>query len=63
MENKVMNTYSRFDLVLESGHGPWVKDVNGDEYLDFVSGIAVNCLGHAAPQIVDAIKEIGRAHV
>ena len=57
MENKVMNTYSRFNLVLESGHGPWVKDVNGDEYLDFVSGIAVNCLGHAAPQIVNAIKE------
>ncbi len=56
-ENHVMNTYSRFDLNFTEGHGPWVTDVNGEEYLDFVSGIAVNCLGHAAPQIVEAIRE------
>ncbi len=57
MENKVMNTYNRFNLILESGKGAWVKDVNGDQYLDFVSGIAVNCLGHAAPQIVEAVTK------
>ena len=56
-DNHVMNTYSRYDLNFAEGHGPWVTDVNGDEYLDFVSGIAVNCLGHAAPQIVEAIRE------
>ena len=38
------------------GHGPWLTDIHGEEYLDFVSGIAVNCLGHAAPQIVEAIN-------
>lgn len=57
MENHVMNTYSRFDLTLVSGHGPWVTDDKGIEYLDFVSGIAVNCLGHAAPAIVKTIRE------
>ena len=57
MDNHVMNTYSRFDLTLVSGHGPWVTDDKGDEYLDFVSGIAVNCLGHAAPAIVKTIEE------
>ncbi len=57
MENHVMNTYSRFDLTLVSGHGPWVMDDRGEEYLDFVSGIAVNCLGHAAPAIVRTIEE------
>ncbi len=56
-DNHVMNTYSRYDLNFVSGKGPWAVDVNGDEYLDFVSGIAVNCLGHAAPQIVETIKE------
>lgn len=52
-----MNTYSRFDLNFVKGHGPWLTDVNGEEYLDFVSGIAVNCLGHAAPQLVETIQK------
>lgn len=57
MDNKVMNTYARYDLTFVSGHGPWVTDVSGKEYLDFVSGIAVNCLGHAAPQIQKTLQE------
>lgn len=57
MDNHVMNTYNRYDLTLTEGHGPWIKDNKGEEYLDFVSGIAVNCLGHAAPQIVKTISE------
>ena len=54
--NHVMNTYSRYNVVFEKGHGPWLTDINGEEYLDFVSGIAVNCLGHSAPQIVETIS-------
>ncbi|MBR2736294.1 MAG: aspartate aminotransferase family protein [Firmicutes bacterium] len=57
MENHVMNTYSRFDISIESGHGPWVVDTEGKEYLDFISGIAVNCLGHAAPEIQRTLAE------
>ena len=44
-ENHVMNTYSRSDLNFVKGHGPWLTDIHGEEYLDFVSGIAVNCGG------------------
>ena len=40
MENKVMNTYSRFNLVLESGHGPWVTDENGVEKLPVTYNLA-----------------------
>jgi 4-aminobutyrate aminotransferase len=45
------------DLVIESGKGCYVTDVNGDVYLDFVQGIAVNAFGHSYPRIIDAMKE------
>ena len=45
------------DLIMVEGKGCYVKDVNGDTYLDFVQGIAVNALGHNFPPIVDAICE------
>lgn len=57
MENHVMNTYSRYDLVFVKGSGSWLTDDKGEDYLDFVSGIAVNCLGHAAPEITKAIRD------
>lgn len=41
--------------VLDHGRGALVRDVDGNEYLDFLSGIAVNSLGHAHPVVVDAI--------
>src|SRR6516165_1717324 len=40
---------------LVSGRGAWVKDQGGREYLDFVSGIAVNALGHSPPGFARAI--------
>ncbi len=45
------------DLIVESGKGCYVKTVEGEEYLDFVQGIAVNCLGHSHPAIVQAIAD------
>jgi acetylornithine/N-succinyldiaminopimelate aminotransferase len=56
-KNSVMNTYGRFDVVFEKGHGSKLYDINGIEYLDFVSGVAVNCLGHSHPSIVNALTE------
>jgi len=53
----VMNTYNRFDIVLDHGEGTWVYDSKGEKYLDFVSGIAVNCLGHCHPAVIQAIGE------
>jgi acetylornithine/N-succinyldiaminopimelate aminotransferase len=53
----VMNTYGRYDVVFEKGLGTKIYDVDGKEYLDFVSGVAVNCLGHSHPLIVNALCE------
>jgi acetylornithine/N-succinyldiaminopimelate aminotransferase len=43
-------------LELVSGRGPWVKDAKGREYLDFVSGIGVNALGHAPSGVARAVS-------
>ncbi|MDQ6973338.1 MAG: acetylornithine/succinylornithine family transaminase, partial [Mariprofundaceae bacterium] len=53
--NHVMNTYGHAPLTLLSGKGSRVWDDQNNEYLDFVAGIAVNTLGHAHPQLVNAI--------
>jgi 4-aminobutyrate aminotransferase len=45
------------DLVIESGEGSYITDVNGNRYIDFVQGIAVNALGHSHPRVVAAIAE------
>jgi 4-aminobutyrate aminotransferase len=45
------------DLQVASGHGSWVTTVDGTEYLDFTSGIAVTSTGHAHPKVARAIAE------
>lgn len=45
------------DLIMKSGSGCYLTDVNGEKYLDFVQGIAVNALGHNHPDVVKAITE------
>ena len=56
----LMNTYSRLPLTVERGQGCLLYDAEGREYLDFVAGIAVNILGHAHPDIVEAITRQAR---
>ncbi len=53
----LMNTYSRQPLVLMKGRGMKVYDSDGREYLDFVSGVAVNNLGHCHPRVVVALQK------
>ena len=53
----VMPTYARQDVVFERGEGAWLVSSNGDRYLDFASGIAVNALGHAHPKLIAALTE------
>jgi acetylornithine/N-succinyldiaminopimelate aminotransferase len=55
MNNYFMNTYSRLPLTFIRGEGVWLYDANGRVYLDFTSGIGVNCLGHKHPALVGAI--------
>jgi acetylornithine/N-succinyldiaminopimelate aminotransferase len=52
----VMGTYGRQNVVFVRGEGCWLIAENGDRYLDFGSGVAVNALGHAHPALVAALK-------
>ena len=51
----VMNTFGTPSRVLVRGQGAQVWDADGKEYTDLLAGIAVNCLGHAHPAIVEAV--------
>jgi acetylornithine/N-succinyldiaminopimelate aminotransferase len=51
-----MGTYGRQNVVFVRGEGCWLIAENGDSYLDFGSGVAVNALGHAHPALVGALK-------
>jgi acetylornithine/N-succinyldiaminopimelate aminotransferase len=53
----IMNTYGRQPLVLIKGRGTRVFDSDGKEYIDFVSGVAVNNLGHCHPRVVVALQK------
>ena len=53
----LLPTYARVDLAFERGEGAWLMATNGERYLDFTSGVAVNALGHAHPHLVAAISE------
>lgn len=53
----VMNTYKRLPKVFVKGEGSYIWDSEGNKYLDFVAGIAVNSLGHCPQVVVEAIKE------
>ena len=53
----LMNTYARQPLVLIKGRGTKVYDSDGREYLDFVSGVATNNLGHCHPRVVVALQK------
>src|SRR5438128_6390253 len=51
----LLPTYARVDLAFERGEGAWLIATNGDRYLDFGSGVAVNGLGHCHPHLVTAM--------
>ncbi len=51
----LMNTYARLPIAFSHGHGSWLTDSEGRRYLDALSGIAVNTLGHNHPVLVAAL--------
>lgn len=57
MTSHILPTYARYDLAFERGEGVWLFATNGDCYLDFASGVAVNALGHAHPRAVAALTD------
>ena len=52
----LLPTFARADLSFERGEGPWLITPEGERYLDFAAGIAVNSLGHAHPHLVEALQ-------
>jgi len=53
----LLPTYARVNLAFERGEGAWLIATNGERYLDFTSGVAVNALGHAHPRLLAALEE------
>ncbi|MCL2178715.1 MAG: acetylornithine/succinylornithine family transaminase [Proteobacteria bacterium] len=56
MNELFMNAYHRLPVVFREGQGAWLTDIDGKRYLDFTAGVAVNCLGHGHPELVEAIS-------
>jgi len=52
----LLPTYARVDLAFERGEGPWLFTTDGERYLDFTAGVAVNGLGHAHPHLIEALN-------
>ncbi len=57
MISPVMPTYARLDVSFVRGEGAYLFDADGQRYLDFATGIAVNALGHCHPHLVEAVRE------
>jgi len=59
----LLQTYKRLDIVPERAEGCIIYDKNGDEYIDFLGGIAVNLLGHSHPKILKALTEQAKRYM
>ena len=57
MSAHLMTTYNRLPVAFSHGQGVWMWDVDGRRYLDALSGIAVNTVGHAHPRLVAALHD------
>ena len=62
--SKILNTYNRKKISFSKGKGSFLYATNGKKYLDFVQGIAVNCLGHANEYLIRSInKPVSYTHL
>ncbi len=57
----ILPTYNRADLSFVRGEGAWLTEAGGARYLDLGAGIAVNALGHANPELVEALTQQAQA--
>jgi predicted acetylornithine/succinylornithine family transaminase len=53
----LLQTYARYPLALSRGKGCYLYDLEGRRYLDFLSGIGVNALGHSHPRILKVLRD------
>ena len=55
--DRLLGVYRRPEIVFDRGVGAWLYDTSGNAYLDFISGVGVNSLGHAHPRVTAALTE------
>ena len=55
----ILQVYNPLDIEVDHGDGVYLYSVDGTRFLDFTSGIGVNCLGHSHPSLVNALKSQG----
>ena len=55
MTSHLLPTYARVNLAFVRGEGAWLTTTDGERYLDFTAGVAVNALGHAHPHLIEAL--------
>jgi len=53
----LLQNYARYPLLLTRGKGCYAFDADGKRYLDLLTGIGVNALGHAHPRLVKVIRD------
>ncbi|PZA11375.1 acetylornithine transaminase [Rhodopseudomonas palustris] len=53
----LLPVFARADVAFERGEGVWLHGTDGERYLDFTSGVAVNALGHCHPYLVEALQQ------
>jgi acetylornithine/N-succinyldiaminopimelate aminotransferase len=56
-KESILQTYKRLPISISKAKGCLIYDDDGNEYLDFLAGIAVNALGHSDPEIIEAITD------
>ncbi len=57
MSDSLMSTYARLPVAFEQGRGAYLIDTEGKKYLDAIAGIAVCSVGHANPEVAEAIAD------
>lgn len=60
MTNALLPVFQPASMLFEHGEGAWLTTIDGERYLDFGAGIAVNALGYSHPHIVEALERQGR---
>jgi acetylornithine/N-succinyldiaminopimelate aminotransferase len=55
----ILKVYNPIDIEVDHGDGVYLYAIDGTRFLDFTSGIGVNCLGHSHPSLVNALKSQG----
>lgn len=63
MEKIVVNNYGSFDITFVKAKGSTMWDSNNKKYIDFLSGIGVNCLGHNYKPLVKAISKQAKKQI